>query len=209
MQIVHRTKLNGILTDADSVTLADPTGTYGLRRDDTGAAVVASGTALTRTATGTYSYTNEALAEGVAHSGYVKTVIGSRTAYSYITHTPAVTPTAPDLVLSDHDEVLIEDVDALLEDFGEAVTVHPPAGDDREVTGIVTRESPTIDGQPRGMATPTRVSLPNSITAGISGAEWNNRFELTVARYRGGPEVRMRTSRPVHQDAAMIAWEVQ
>jgi len=40
-------KVNGILIDPTSVVLSDPGGTYGVKRDDTDAVVVADGTAMT------------------------------------------------------------------------------------------------------------------------------------------------------------------
>lgn len=49
-------KLGGVLTDADSVVLQDPDNTYGVKRTDTGEAVVAAGTAMTRDSVGVYSY---------------------------------------------------------------------------------------------------------------------------------------------------------
>lgn len=49
-------KVNDILTDVTSVVLSDPTGTYGVKRDDTDETVVADSTAFTNTSTGVYSY---------------------------------------------------------------------------------------------------------------------------------------------------------
>lgn len=55
--IRRRFKIDGILVDADAATLSDPTATYGVRRRDTGAVVVAAGTAMTRVSLGNYAYT--------------------------------------------------------------------------------------------------------------------------------------------------------
>lgn len=49
--------VGGVLADATAVKASDPTATYGVRRDDTSATVVADGTAWTRTALGTYTLT--------------------------------------------------------------------------------------------------------------------------------------------------------
>ena len=54
--LIFRFKINGVLTDATSVVLSDSGATYGVRRKDTSAVVVAAGTAMTHGATGTYSY---------------------------------------------------------------------------------------------------------------------------------------------------------
>lgn len=49
-------KINGNLVDVDSIEFADQTGSFGVRRVDTGAVIVAEGTALTRASIGTYTY---------------------------------------------------------------------------------------------------------------------------------------------------------
>lgn len=50
-------RIGGVLTNVASAVLSDPTGTYGIKRNDTGAVVVADGTALTNTAVGVYQHT--------------------------------------------------------------------------------------------------------------------------------------------------------
>lgn len=47
----------GILVDPDTIVFSDPTGTYGIKRNDTDAVVVADGVALTRVSLGNYEYT--------------------------------------------------------------------------------------------------------------------------------------------------------
>ena len=206
--ITYRTKIAGSYADFESVTLADATGAYGIKRNDTGAVVVASGTAMTHADTGRYTYDASALTEGIEHTASIHWKQGGRIGYQEVTFTPDVTTPELDLVLSDHDEAAVADVDFFLSQFGEAVTVYPPAGDARSVTGIVTRDAQEIDGEGRTSSNPTRLALPNSATTGISGAEWNNRWSVGVPRYRGGPAARMRTSKALHQDAAMITWEL-
>jgi hypothetical protein len=44
------TKIAGVLADVTSVVLSDPTGTYGIKRNDTGATVIAANTAMSKTA---------------------------------------------------------------------------------------------------------------------------------------------------------------
>jgi hypothetical protein len=48
--------INGILADPDSVVLADETNTYGIKRNDTGATIIPSGTTMVRISTGIYEY---------------------------------------------------------------------------------------------------------------------------------------------------------
>jgi hypothetical protein len=66
-------KVDGVLTDVTTATLSDPTGTYGVKRDDTDAVVVADGTAMTRVDTGTYEYTFNDL-PNVEYTAYVEFV---------------------------------------------------------------------------------------------------------------------------------------
>jgi hypothetical protein len=71
--------VNGVLTDVTTALLSDPTGTYGLKRDDTGATVVADGTAMTKEATGTYTYEFTDLEDGVAYTAFVEFVYAGQT----------------------------------------------------------------------------------------------------------------------------------
>ena len=65
--------VDGVLTDVTTAKLSDPTGTYGVKRDDTDAAVVADGTAMTRTDTGTYEYSFTAIGN-TTYTAYVEIV---------------------------------------------------------------------------------------------------------------------------------------
>jgi hypothetical protein len=56
MLITFTHSVDGVPTTADSVLLSDPTGTYGMRRSDTAALIVADDTALVEGDTGEYSY---------------------------------------------------------------------------------------------------------------------------------------------------------
>lgn len=76
---IRRTwKVEGTLTNATSAKLSDPTGTYGVKRDDTDATVVADDTAMSNPSTGVYEYTFSATA-GVAYTAYVEIVYGGAT----------------------------------------------------------------------------------------------------------------------------------
>lgn len=77
---IRRTwKVEGVLTDVTTAKLSDPTGTYGVKRDDTDAVVVAAGTAMTKVSTGTYEYSFTEPAEGLAYTAYVEFVYGGAT----------------------------------------------------------------------------------------------------------------------------------
>jgi len=73
-------KVEGVLTDVTSMVLSDPTGTYGIKRNDTGATVTAADTAMTKSATGTYDYTFDQV-DGVAYTAYIKVVYLGATYY--------------------------------------------------------------------------------------------------------------------------------
>jgi hypothetical protein len=66
-------EVEGVPTDVTSAKLSDPTGTYGVKRNDTDAVVVADDTAMTKVSTGTYEYTFTGV-EGVAYTAYVEFV---------------------------------------------------------------------------------------------------------------------------------------
>jgi len=59
MAEINRTetfKIDGALIDVTSAILNNPTGTYGVKRDDTDEVIVAAGTPLTKTGTGIYTF---------------------------------------------------------------------------------------------------------------------------------------------------------
>lgn len=70
--IRRRFKVGGVLANADAAVFSDPGGTYGVRRRDTGAVVVAAGTALTNPSTGLYQYTFTDPASRLQYEFYVK-----------------------------------------------------------------------------------------------------------------------------------------
>lgn len=73
-------KVNGTLTNATSAVLSDPTGTFGVKRNDTNAVVVADGAAMTNSTTGVYTYTFTEPAAGLTYTYYVEWV------YAGLTH---------------------------------------------------------------------------------------------------------------------------
>lgn len=69
----------GVLYDPDSVVLSDETSTYGVKRTDTDAVVVANDTAMSKLRTGVYSYTFTDPAAGLTYAYSVEWVDGSNT----------------------------------------------------------------------------------------------------------------------------------
>jgi hypothetical protein len=62
----------GVLTDPDSIVFSEPNGTYGVRRSDTDATVVADGVALTKVDTGVYQHTFDDPAFNLTYEYYIE-----------------------------------------------------------------------------------------------------------------------------------------
>lgn len=78
-RLVSKTwRVENVLTNVTSAKLSDPTGTYGVKRNDTDAVVVADGTAMTNPSTGVYEYSFTDV-EGVAYTAYVEIVYSGAT----------------------------------------------------------------------------------------------------------------------------------
>jgi len=73
-------KVDDVPTNVTSAKLSDPTGTYGVKRNDTDAVVVADGTDMTNSSTGVYEYTLSALVD-VAYTAYIEFVYDGDTIY--------------------------------------------------------------------------------------------------------------------------------
>jgi hypothetical protein len=81
---ISQTFLVGVVpTNATSAKLSDPTGTFGIKRNDTDATVVVDNTALTNVSTGVYQYTFTAL-NGVAYTAYIEFVFDGDTIYKEV-----------------------------------------------------------------------------------------------------------------------------
>jgi len=78
-------KVDGALTDCTSVYLSDPTGTYGVKRTDNDATVVADQTAMTKSATGQYTYEITDPASDLTYNYYVEWTYGGLTHYAEFT----------------------------------------------------------------------------------------------------------------------------
>lgn len=84
---IQRTwEVDGVMTDPTSVTLIDDTGTFGLKRIDTGEVLVAAGTAFTKIATGHYQYEATGLVAGVTYLAATRVVYLGRSIYFETTH---------------------------------------------------------------------------------------------------------------------------
>lgn len=78
-KILFTSDIEGVPADVTSVSLSDPTGTYGLKREDTDAVVVAAGVSLSKTETGHYEYVLPSLAEGIWHTYWIAWTFGGET----------------------------------------------------------------------------------------------------------------------------------
>ena len=77
--LTRRVRVDGVLTDPSSITLSDSTDTYGVKRNDTDAVVVADETAMTRVGTGVYKHTFEDPADALIYTWAVEVVYGGIT----------------------------------------------------------------------------------------------------------------------------------
>jgi len=66
-------RVDDVLTNVTTAKLSDPTGTFGVKRNDTDAVVVADGTNMTNSATGVYEYSFDDVVD-VAYTAYVEIV---------------------------------------------------------------------------------------------------------------------------------------
>lgn len=72
-------KVGAVLTNVTSAVLSDPTGAFGVRRLDSGAVVVADGTALVWQSVGVYSYAFADPASGLTYNYWVEFVYAGNT----------------------------------------------------------------------------------------------------------------------------------
>lgn len=89
----------GVLTDPTSIKLSDPTGTYGVRRSDTQAVVVADDTAMTKISTGIHQHTFTDPAYDLTYEYYIEVVHDGETYHYNATKAGTVTLTIASLDL--------------------------------------------------------------------------------------------------------------
>lgn len=71
--------IDGTLTNATSVVMSDPTNTYGLKRTDTDAILVANNTALTNVSPGVYQYNLTDPEDGLSYDYWIKVTYSGQT----------------------------------------------------------------------------------------------------------------------------------
>jgi hypothetical protein len=201
-----RTKIAGVLTDVTAVLLSDPTGTLGMRQGDVGPVVVADGTAMTRTAAGTYTYSVGLPATGVMYTWWAEVHYGGRTYHIERQH--YAQPIIEDVELSELDQIDVDNADFFLAECGEPGIVHPPSGLDREVRLIVKRQGPDLQESPRIEIQPVVVQVRNDPSTGIAAAEISTRWFISVRRQKGGSLAKLRVTRWPEQDAAFLTVEL-
>lgn len=84
--------VDDVLTDVTTAKLSDPTGTYGVKRNDTDAVVVADGVSMTKIATGSYEYSFTEPASGLSYTAYVEFVYDGQT-YHFESDLASILPT--------------------------------------------------------------------------------------------------------------------
>lgn len=72
-------KIDGVLTDATSVKLRDSGNTYGIKRNDTDAVVVAAGTDVPKLSTGIYEYELTEPAAGLTYTAWFEIIYNGAT----------------------------------------------------------------------------------------------------------------------------------
>lgn len=101
MTTVYKTiKVDDVLTDPTTVKLSDSTATFGVKRNDTDAVVVADGTAMTNVSTGVYSYTFTDPADDLTYTYAVEIVYDGETYHIEDTVTGPTSDTASSYALT-------------------------------------------------------------------------------------------------------------
>jgi len=115
--------IDDVMTDVTSAVLSDPTGTYGVKRDDNDAVVVADGTAMVRIDTGQYEYEMTEPVAGLTYTYYVEYVYAAntyRSSYTYVDATRVVSLSDMKMQLA----VDGTDLDTYIGDLIDAATVY-------------------------------------------------------------------------------------
>jgi len=80
-RITKKWYVDDVLTEPTSIVLSDPTGAYGVKRNDTGAVVVADGTAMEKLDTGYYTYSFADPDYGLTYTYWIEIVYSGETYY--------------------------------------------------------------------------------------------------------------------------------
>lgn len=119
--------IDGALANVTSIVLSDPTGAYGLKRNDNDAVVVADGTAMTNITTGIYEHTFTDPADDLEYTYWIEWVYdGATLRNEYTINGPATTIGRP-VSLAEvrlHLKVDNTDDDSLIEQLLDAATIY-------------------------------------------------------------------------------------
>lgn len=101
MSLIRKTfKIADVLTDMTSVKLSDRDATYGVKRNDTAAVVVADDTAMTKVSTGVYEHTFTDPANDLEYTYWLEVTYGGETYWVQGIMNGPATPSGSGLVLS-------------------------------------------------------------------------------------------------------------
>lgn len=102
-------RVDSTLTDPTSVTLADPADTFGVKRNDTDAVVVADDTAMTKQSTGIYQHSFTEPALGLTYTAYIKVVYDGAT-YSFERQLTGSPSPSGGITLKEAEDTLLDSV---------------------------------------------------------------------------------------------------
>lgn len=182
MSIITKSfKVNGVLTDATSMTLSSADSTFGVKRNDTDAVVVADGTAMTRISTGIYQHEFTDPANNLEYTSAIEVVYQGITTHFQSTFDGPIDADAGVTVTyldSNGDtKTLVEDTDYTVDDTGLTARIFPVAGS----------SWPAVRGQPSavtityGAGWANAASVPDQIKAIIKlivGGLYENREHM-------------------------------
>ncbi len=206
------TKSTGVPVDVTSVTLSDKPAAFGIRRVDTGAVLVAAGTAATHAGTGVYTYTYVELSPAVEHEACFAVVSSGVTVYRYVRWTSPITSVGQRPATIDLDLVTMmkDDLLAVIAERGEVGIYRKSDGTTREVHMLLDRGGARIEDKPRNQRRPLLIKVVNDASAtyyGIAAAEHKDTDEIDLPVAVGGATIRVRLFRIVEQTDAHVVFE--
>jgi len=105
------------------------------------------------------------------------------------------------------DEILAGTADDFLTEFGELITVLPPAGANRQIWAIVDREQPAeMPGIPNSKTTMTTIVVANNATTGISSGEIDigKGWKVEISTRMGGAVKEKAVTAIVYHNAGLM-----
>lgn len=119
--------IDGSLANVTSVVLSDPTGAFGLKRNDTDAVVVADGTAMTNITTGIYEHTFDDPADNLEYTYWIEWIYDGATLRNEYTVNGPLTTIGRPVSLAEarlHLKVDTTDDDELISQLLDSATVY-------------------------------------------------------------------------------------